>query len=199
MDDLVAKALGRDTPHWRVKNSCPCCRHRVPDEPHLEYDQIFAIDGGSSLKRLRDAGVADGAVFKSDYYISPDEVDKFKHEAVKKSVKKASKGRKKTAANLESDEEDDEPDQAADIALEVGGPTTEIDEDGDEWITKNIQCEPGMDDGDKLTLCVERWKANADDEKKGMFACFDEAGVFTAVCRHGFLLAYCDMIQSGEL
>ena len=59
--------------------------------------------------------------------------------------------------------------------------------------------EAGMEEGVELTHCVERWKANAEDEKKGMFACFDESGIFTAVCRHGFLLVFCDMIQSGEL
>ena len=83
--------------------------------------------------------------------------------------------------------------------MEVGDPSWHFDDDGTEWITKNIQTEPGMERDTQLTLCVERWKANADDEQKGMFACFDEAGIFTAVCRHGFLLAFCDMIRSGEL
>ena len=32
-----------------------------------------------------------------------------------------------------------------------------------------------------------------------MFAMFDETGIFVTACRHGILLAMCDMIQSGEL
>lgn len=52
---------------------------------------------------------------------------------------------------------------------------------------------------DPLTDCVDRWKAVADDSKKGMFDCFEEAGIFVAVCSHGVLIMYCDMIRSGEL
>jgi hypothetical protein len=83
-----------------------------------------------------------------------------------------------------------------DVALELGNQTTHTDGEGQEW----VQAEPGLEHtATDLTQCVERWKANADDDKKGMFECFDEAGIFTAVCRHGFLLTFCDIVQSGEL
>lgn len=202
VDQIVLHALGRDTPNWRIKNSCPCCNHRVPDEPRLEYDQIFAIDGGCSLKRLRDAGSTDSRAFESDYLVSEEKVNQFKYEAVKKSTRKTRKGRQ--GGRKENEEEDGEGgqhdnDQETDVALEVGEAEREIDQEGQEWITKNVQAEPGLEQDSQLTLCVERWKANADDDKKGMFSCFDEAGVFIAVCRHGFLLSFCDIIRSGEL
>ncbi|KAG2132732.1 uncharacterized protein EDB93DRAFT_1242949 [Suillus bovinus] len=34
---------------------------------------------------------------------------------------------------------------------------------------------------------------------KKMFAIFKKSGIFVTVCRHGFLLTICDMVQSGEL
>ena len=51
----------------------------------------------------------------------------------------------------------------------------------------------------EVTICIERWKNTGPDECKRMWHMFVEAGVFVAVCRHGFLLVLCDMIQSGEL
>lgn len=39
-----------------------------------------------------------------------------------------------------------------------------------------------------------------DDEKtKRAWGVYDETGIFTAVCRHGFSLLIADMVQSGEL
>lgn len=198
---MVQDALGRGQPNWRIKNSCPCCNHRISNEPQLEYDQIFAIDGGCSLKRLRDAGSADSRTFTSDYLVTSDEVDQFKYEAVKKATKKGRRARRRGAAEggKEGEDIEQDQDQEIDVALELGEEEREVDGEGQEWITKNVQAEPGLEQDNQLTLCVERWKANADDDKKGMFSCFDEAGIFIAVCRHGFLLAYCDIIRSGEL
>jgi hypothetical protein len=84
-------------------------------------------------------------------------------------------------------EEDD-----IDVAIELG------DEVVDGEVVKNIQGDP-TDGAEQSAVCVHRWKANADDAKKGMFSCFDETGLFVAVCRHGVLLTSCDMVQSGEL
>ncbi|KIO28406.1 hypothetical protein M407DRAFT_45358, partial [Tulasnella calospora MUT 4182] len=55
------------------------------------------------------------------------------------------------------------------------------------------------DDGHLLSSCTERWKANADDALKKTFSCFEEAGVFVCLCRHGHVLAIADMVSSGEL
>ena len=47
--------------------------------------------------------------------------------------------------------------------------------------------------------CVKNWKAAADDDKKRMWAAFDESGIFACACRHGLLLWIVDMVRSGEL
>lgn len=47
--------------------------------------------------------------------------------------------------------------------------------------------------------CGERWSV-ANEQKQGKAnAMFDETGIFAAACRHGFILWYTDMVQSGEL
>ena len=50
-----------------------------------------------------------------------------------------------------------------------------------------------------LSQCVKNWKAASEDDKKRMWAIFDEAGIFACACRHGFVLWVLDMIRSGEL
>ena len=52
---------------------------------------------------------------------------------------------------------------------------------------------------EKLPVCIERWKNAGPESRKRMFAMFSISGVFLAVCRHGHVLAICDMIRSGEL
>ena len=50
-----------------------------------------------------------------------------------------------------------------------------------------------------LDTCVDRWRNAGPEAQKKMFALFAVAGIFLAVCRHGHVLAICDMIRSGEL
>ena len=50
-----------------------------------------------------------------------------------------------------------------------------------------------------VNTCVERWRNAGPEARKKMFALFAVAGIFLAVCRHGHVLAICDMIRSGEL
>lgn len=50
-----------------------------------------------------------------------------------------------------------------------------------------------------IDVCVERWRSAGPEARKKMFAMFAISGIFLAVCRHGHLLAICDMIRSGEL
>lgn len=89
-------------------------------------------------------------------------------------------------------EESDDGDE--DVEQELG----EAGQFDDEEIVKNVQGDPT--DGDETGRpCVERWKANADDSKKGMFSCFEESGLFVAICRHGAIIRCCDMVASGEL
>ncbi|KAL0058201.1 hypothetical protein AAF712_015134 [Marasmius tenuissimus] len=50
-----------------------------------------------------------------------------------------------------------------------------------------------------VDTCVDRWKAAAPDSRKKMFGFFSITGIFLAVCRHGHVLALCDMRKSSEL
>jgi hypothetical protein len=47
--------------------------------------------------------------------------------------------------------------------------------------------------------CIERWRNAGPEERKKMFALFEESGIFIASCRHRLVLLACDMIKSGEL
>lgn len=47
--------------------------------------------------------------------------------------------------------------------------------------------------------CSKRWSNLADDSKKTMWGIFVETGIFVAACRHGVIVAACDMLRSGEL
>lgn len=51
----------------------------------------------------------------------------------------------------------------------------------------------------EVTACVERWRAAGPEARKQMWKMFVESGIFISVCRHGFILVLCDMVQSGEL
>ena len=42
------------------------------------------MDGNNSVKRVASAGSADGRVFKSSYFLSREEVDRFKDEVKRK-------------------------------------------------------------------------------------------------------------------
>jgi hypothetical protein len=47
--------------------------------------------------------------------------------------------------------------------------------------------------------CIDRWRNAGPEERKKMFALFEESGIFIASCRHRLVLLACDMIKSGEL
>lgn len=51
----------------------------------------------------------------------------------------------------------------------------------------------------RLQECVKNWKAASADEKKKMWAMFEESGIFASACRHGCILWLADMVRSGEL
>ncbi|KAI6096629.1 hypothetical protein EV401DRAFT_1895713 [Pisolithus croceorrhizus] len=46
--------------------------------------------------------------------------------------------------------------------------------------------------------CAGRWKNMKGDVTSRMWGIFDEAGIFMAVCRHGFSLVITDIVQSSE-
>lgn len=48
--------------------------------------------------------------------------------------------------------------------------------------------------------CEDRWKnMRSDSQKKASWEALEETGFFVCVCRHGFVFACADMVQSGEL
>ena len=69
--------------------------------------------------------------------------------------------------------------------------SVEHKDDGDDWEDEDDQT-PGIH-------CVERWRNAGPEERKRMFALFEESGIFIASCRHQLVLLACDMIKSGEL
>ncbi|KIK22961.1 hypothetical protein PISMIDRAFT_55136, partial [Pisolithus microcarpus 441] len=46
--------------------------------------------------------------------------------------------------------------------------------------------------------CAGRWKNMKEDATSRMWGIFDEAGIFMAICRHGFSLMIADIVQSSE-
>ncbi|KAF9490629.1 hypothetical protein BDN71DRAFT_1511118 [Pleurotus eryngii] len=49
------------------------------------------------------------------------------------------------------------------------------------------------------SACADNWKAASSNERKQMWALFDETGIFACACHHGFMLWLTDMVRSREL
>jgi hypothetical protein len=47
----------------------------------------------------------------------------------------------------------------------------------------------------QVCWCVDRWHNAGPEERKKMFALFQESGIFIASCRHRLVLLACDMIK----
>ncbi|KAJ7867083.1 hypothetical protein B0H14DRAFT_3084142 [Mycena olivaceomarginata] len=52
VDRRVRRELGRDTPNWRLKNTCPACLYKLEGEPKLTLPMLGTQDGNNSLKRF---------------------------------------------------------------------------------------------------------------------------------------------------
>lgn len=81
----MQKALGHDTKNWRLLNSCPACFYCLDNEPPLEFDWLVSIDRNNSLKRWDKSvygvvPVEDLWVGRSDFWITPADVDRFQNE-----------------------------------------------------------------------------------------------------------------------
>lgn len=149
---------------------------QVEGEPELSPSWMMSIDGNSSAKRYTSAGTADPRIFSSPYFLPRDVVDVMKDEV---------KGK---PSSKDDDGEDDDDDN---------------DNDGPSQQRSSLTADPppgDLTDGeDKQTECTERWKAAAGDKMKGAFDAFDSTGIFGGVCRHGFIVQFCEMWRSGEL
>jgi hypothetical protein len=94
VDRRVMKALGRDTPNWRLKNACPSCLYKLEGEPELMLPILTTMDGNNSLSRFGQMGQkevveeegsdpvpavskarADDREVPGDYYLSREAVD----------------------------------------------------------------------------------------------------------------------------
>ncbi|KAH7904048.1 hypothetical protein BJ138DRAFT_1019678, partial [Hygrophoropsis aurantiaca] len=184
IDKRVNAYLKRDTPNWRMLNSCPACQYKVQDEPELKFLILCAMDGNSSAK-LVDPVVrggterADPRNGTSSIWLSEEYVNKFKDEVRDARTRQAASSRsKRPSSHLPP----------------VSHTVAERDPD-DPWIP-----EPDTEDASEPTdVCVDRWRNAAPESRKKMFAIFKKSGIFITVCRHGSLLTICDMVRSGEL
>ncbi|KAG6377662.1 hypothetical protein JVT61DRAFT_14427 [Boletus reticuloceps] len=79
-------ALGHDGKDWHLQNSCPACCYCLKDEPQLDIEWLVSIDRNHSLKRWDKSNYGinereDSRVAQSDFWIAPEEVDRFRCEA----------------------------------------------------------------------------------------------------------------------
>ncbi|KAF8509164.1 hypothetical protein BU17DRAFT_70535 [Hysterangium stoloniferum] len=102
MEKLMNESLGRDTPDWHIKHSCPGCLYQLADEPALSPSIIGAVDGNNSLKRfINKTAAEDTLAFESDYFLSRDFVNQFTGEV--KVIHRRSKGDKVQEVHEEGD------------------------------------------------------------------------------------------------
>ncbi|KAJ3523486.1 hypothetical protein NM688_g8722 [Phlebia brevispora] len=203
VDNRIKHALGWDSPDWRMKNACRACGYKLEGEPKLRFSRLVVMDGNNSLKRMRtidERVAADTRVLNSDYFLPREYVDKYAHEVQRKKIV-----RPQIQAGPSSDVNDVDQDVGLAFAKNSrqGDPTDGSHEGPDPLAAR---ADPGTDDDIERALadkiresCVVNWKAAASDEKKKMWNAFEECGIFTTACRHGFCEQLCDMIRSGEL
>ena len=133
------------------------------------------MDGNNSLKQV--ATPARGHAnphprkFKSDYFLSPEYVNQYANEVQSRKEKTA-------RTQLDEDNSEDEDDDVTD------GP------EGDPTDGQTMQ---------ELSDCVKNWKSAASEDKKKMWAIFEETGILACACCHGFILLITDMVRSSEL
>ncbi|KAJ7810225.1 hypothetical protein B0H14DRAFT_3090839 [Mycena olivaceomarginata] len=60
-DCLVNSALGRNTPNWRLKHTCPACMYKLEGEDELIFSMLFNMDGNDSLKQVLKRLKTDGS------------------------------------------------------------------------------------------------------------------------------------------
>ncbi|KAJ7763245.1 hypothetical protein B0H14DRAFT_2403566 [Mycena olivaceomarginata] len=171
VDKRVKVALGRDTPNWRLKNSCPACLYKLEGEPQLPRAFISTMDGNNSLKRFWRRERVDVLVNGTPpQYVS---------------VPGASKERR------------DNRQPPGDHYLS----RAEVDEWAKDEVDEVMRgFVPGAgEDEDEGAGCEERWENMKEDVTAHAWGMYDETGIFPALCRHGFVLVVVDMVQSGEL
>ncbi|KAG9089237.1 hypothetical protein FS749_001499 [Ceratobasidium sp. UAMH 11750] len=71
----VAVVLGRDDPEWRLRNACMPCTYKLENEPPLQYSMLVTMDGNDSLKHVAEAATSDRRTYRSNYYLTRNEVN----------------------------------------------------------------------------------------------------------------------------
>ncbi|KAH7903213.1 hypothetical protein BJ138DRAFT_1020992, partial [Hygrophoropsis aurantiaca] len=184
IDTRISTALGRNSPDWRMLNSCPACQYHIVDEPPLRFSFLCAMDGNNSLK-LVDPVLRGGKERhdprdgRSPIWLKEDFVDAYKDEV------RNSRTSPRTTQPATS------PTNVQILASASGD--TDLDS---EWTDL---ADNDNDDGEPTDVCIDRWRNASPEARKKMFAIFKKSGVFVVVCRHGLLLTICDMVRSGEL
>ncbi|KAK7039291.1 hypothetical protein VNI00_010196 [Paramarasmius palmivorus] len=184
VDRRCTEALGRQSRQAQFANVCPPCLYKVKDETPLVPSMLVACDGNNSLKMVDEQfkfGNAreDSRQLPDFRWVEAEEVDQFKDEV--SNAQKTTKS--KASAN--------EVIQSADAIY----PDLPLNHDDDIALHVNETEELAA----SLDTCVDRWRNAGPESRKKMFAFFAISGVFLSVCRHGHLLAICDMRRSGEL
>ncbi|TFK80109.1 hypothetical protein K466DRAFT_605604 [Polyporus arcularius HHB13444] len=85
IDRRVRTLLKQDTPAWRMRNACAPCLYVLEGEARLQYSILTTVDGNQSLKLVDSAfragtPLADFRQARTDFWIPPAEVDRFKDE-----------------------------------------------------------------------------------------------------------------------
>ncbi|KAJ6474311.1 hypothetical protein C8R45DRAFT_935708 [Mycena sanguinolenta] len=97
-DKLVNSALGRDTPNWRMKHTCPACMYKLEGEDDLIFSMLTTMDGNESLKRVLRRSKTDGSEAEptlgpsreredsrdggEDYFLTREQVDRWAKDRV---------------------------------------------------------------------------------------------------------------------
>lgn len=70
-DKIVDQALGRNTPHWRLKHACPACMYKLEGEEALIFAILATMDGNDSLKRVLKRNRKTGAEYEEEPALGP--------------------------------------------------------------------------------------------------------------------------------
>ena len=176
VDCEVKHALGQDAPDWHLRNVCPPCSYKLENEPDLRFSLFVSMDGNNSLCRMGD-GIKNVNVrldtrnISSDRWIKPADVDRYKDEV--QSISPISDIIQILANSIDDNQKSKDNPNCNDDWEDEPSPTG-------------------------LSKCVDRWRNAGPEQRKKMFAMFEETGIFLACCRHCFTLLVCDMIKTGE-
>lgn len=150
---------------------CTLTMDKLEGEESPIFDRMFCMDGNNSLKRVRNSGGRELA----DMRIFEDHDYLIPRVYVDMFANKVKARQEPRKPDLPS-EDDQSPEENAEHA--EGDPT---------------------DGAPMLGSCASHWKAAAAEEKKKMWAIYDESGIFASACRHSLILWIVDMVRSGEL